>query len=201
MGLFGAAAKGVNGTIKVGAALMGAGKRRDEERAAQLEHNQSKMAYANQDTSNLYKNAENVMEDLTVNTKQAEFVTSAQNQSIANTMGSMSAAAGGSGVAGLAQAMANQQATNIQKGSVSIGNQESANQTAAIGGAQTLQDNKIAWEQASRDAKGEIIETQFGMAQQRLGAAKQAKADAKQAVMDGVTQTVNAGGEFVDAMP
>ena len=46
-------------------------------------------------------------------------------------MGNMNAAAGGSGIAGLAQAMANQQAQNTQAASASIGQQEAANQRMA----------------------------------------------------------------------
>ena len=80
------------------------------------------------DTSNPYANMENTMEDLTVNQKEAEFVKQQQMQGQANVMQGLRGAAGGSGIAALAQSMANQGSLNAQQAGASIGSQESANQ-------------------------------------------------------------------------
>ena len=62
--------------------------------------------YKNIDTSNPYLNMENVMEDLTVNQKQAQFESQQFQQSQANILASLKGAAGGGGVAALAQQLA-----------------------------------------------------------------------------------------------
>jgi len=80
---------------------------------------------------NQYDNMENTMEDLTVNTQQAEFENQMFQQSQANTMQGLRGAAGSSGVAGLAQAMSNQAMTQSQRVSASIGAQESKNKILA----------------------------------------------------------------------
>ena len=45
------------------------------------EFNRNKAAYENLDTSNPYANMENTMEDLTINTQQADIANAQQNQS------------------------------------------------------------------------------------------------------------------------
>ena len=119
----GGVAKAVDGGIKANKAKKAAEK-------AQIELDKQKQSFANLDTSNPYLNMENTMEDLTVNTKQAEFEAQQNAQNQANIMDSMRGAAGGSGIAALAQTLANQGALQTQKASASIGQQESANQQA-----------------------------------------------------------------------
>lgn len=92
------------------------------------------------DLKNPYENLsmENVMEDLTVNTKQAEFQTQQGAQQRANIMQGMQGAAGGSGIASLAQAMAGQGALQTQQISAQIGQQEAMNQKLKAQGAQDV---------------------------------------------------------------
>ena len=99
----------------------------DDERQAFLDLDLSN-PYANM--TNYYANMENTMEDLTINQEEAEFMKNQQMQTSANIMQSLKGAAGGSGVAGLAQAMSNQSAINSAKSAASIGQQERANQVA-----------------------------------------------------------------------
>ena len=65
---------GVAGGAKIVGGLIGAGKRKREQRAAESEHKRMKQRFANLDTSNQYTNLENTAEDLTVNTQQADFI-------------------------------------------------------------------------------------------------------------------------------
>ena len=92
--------------------------------------------------SNQYEGMENTMEDLTVNQQQAQFEKEAGQQAQANAMDTFRGAAGGSGVAGLAQAMANQGQQSAQRASASIGQQESANQRMSAQNAGRIQEMK-----------------------------------------------------------
>ena len=83
--------------------------------------------------------AENVYEDLTVNQQQAQFQSQQGAQQRANIMGGLRGAAGSSGIAGLAQAMANQGQLQAQQISASIGQQEAMNQKLRAQGEEKLQ--------------------------------------------------------------
>jgi hypothetical protein len=198
-GLGGMIAGGVQGLTGIAGGIIGSGARKREQRAAQKEFNTRKAQYEMQDTSNLYKNMENVYEDLTVNQKEAQFIAQQQNQGMANIMNSMQGAAGGSGIAALAQSLANQQSQNAQQAAVSIGSQEAGNQMAERGMAAKLDVMEREGEQASRDAEREKVETLLGMSQQRLGAANAARAAATKSIVGGVGNLVGAGASLLDA--
>tara|TARA_R110002012_G_scaffold222686_1_gene394594 strand:- start:3977 stop:4831 length:855 start_codon:yes stop_codon:yes gene_type:complete len=126
--------------------LTGGAARRSEQRDAQEDlHNQmadwedTKMKNPYAGVKNPYANMENVYEDQTVDLKAAEFAKEQSQQSAANIMASMKGAAGSSGVAGLAQVLANQGAKQAQQASASIGQQEKANQARALGESGRLQ--------------------------------------------------------------
>ena len=96
---------------------------------------------------NPYENLQNVYEDATVNLTQAKFAKEQSQQAMANIMSSMQSAAGGSGVAGLAQVLANQGVKQAQEASISIGAQEQANQQKAIAESGRLAQQKAEGEQ------------------------------------------------------
>ncbi|MAK29841.1 hypothetical protein [Acinetobacter sp.] len=174
------------GAAKIGMALSGRKKRIAEQKAAAKELEERKAAYENLDTSNPYLNMENTMEDLTVNTQQADFMAQQNQQNQANIMASMQGAAGGSGIAGLAQAMANQGALQAQQASASIGQQEQANQMAEAKMAGNIQMMERKGEVYSRAQEKDKVETLMGMAQQRKGAADAARQRAKDQVSAGI---------------
>ena len=180
------------GITGIASGIIGSKQRREEERTAQTEFDAYKARLEARDTSNPYANMENAYEDLTVNTQAADFAAQQQAQGMANTMGQFAGAAGGSGIAALAQAMAGQQAINAQRASVDIGQQERSNLMAERGMASQLQAQERQGQLMSRQMENQKVNTLLGMAQGRLGAAKQARADAKQAIMGGVGQI--AGG-------
>lgn len=101
--------------------------------------NAQKREYKAFNFTNPFANMENTFEDLTVNQQQANFQAQQGNQQRSNIMNSMRGAAGGSGIAGLAQAMANQGQIQTQRISASIGQQESRNQALAAKGAASIQ--------------------------------------------------------------
>tara|TARA_B110000305_G_C19393608_1_gene616223 strand:- start:1169 stop:1690 length:522 start_codon:yes stop_codon:yes gene_type:complete len=138
------------------------------------------------DTSNLNKNVENTMEDLTVNTQAAEFQAQQQAGGFANTMNNLSSAAGGSGIAALAQSMAGAQSKAAQASSADIGRQEASNQRAERTMAGQLQQQEIQGEYTSRAAEKDKVDTMLGMSQQRLGAANDARDAATKSIIGGV---------------
>jgi hypothetical protein len=176
----------VSGLTGVASGIIGSRKRKKEQRAAQKEFNQRKMNFEMQDTSNVYENMQNTMEDLTVNQEAAQFQAEQEQQGLQNIMSNMSGAAGGSGIAGMVQAMANQQTKNLRTASVDIGRQEQANQMAERQQAGNLALYERKGELISRDAENEKNSTLLGMSQARLGAANQARQDATNAIVGGV---------------
>ena len=90
---------------------------------------------------------ENVYEDQTVDLKAAEFAKEQSQQNAANIMANLKGAAGGSGVAGLAQVLANQGAKQAQQAAADIGRQEQGNQARARAEAGRLQQLDVEGEQ------------------------------------------------------
>ena len=88
---------------------------------------------------NFASQMENVAEDLTVDTTAAQFMAQQQQQGLANTLGALRGAAGGSGVAALAQSLASQQNQNLQAARASIATQEQANRRLAAEQAGQIQ--------------------------------------------------------------
>ena len=204
-------ASGLGGVLQ---GLIGRGKRRDAQIAAQGEYDKMRGQYLDLDTSNLaansenrYMNMENAYEDLTVNRQQAEFERNMFRQQQASTMAGLQGAAGSSGIAGLAQAMSNQAMVQSQKAAGSIGLQESRNQmykaqeASKIQFAQRGDDVRVeqaiqAGAETGRSLDWQKTGTLFGMAQQDLAGANQAIANADAALWGGVGQL---GGTLLTA--
>ena len=176
----------VQGLAGIARGIIGSGKRKREQREAQKEFDKNKARMEGADTSNVYTNMENTMEDLTVNTQQADFVNQQQQAGMANTMDKLSGAAGGSGIAALAQSLSNQQTANAQAASASIGAQESQNQMAERSQAGELQMQERKGELISRAQEKDKTDTMLGMSQQRLGAANAARDAATKSIIGGV---------------
>ena len=113
-------------------------------------------------------------------------------------MQGLQGAAGGSGIAALAQSLAGQQAEAAERAAVSIGRQESQNQMLSAGQAASNQIAEIRGEETARGLKRQQTETLLGMSQQRLGAANQARQQATQAILGGVGNLVGAAAPGID---
>ena len=185
------------GLTSIASGIIGSKQRRQEERNAQGEFDKYRKQFESTDTSNPYSNMQNTYEDLTVNTQAADFTAQQQAQGQANIMNQMSGAAGGSGIAALAQAMAGQQAQAAQSASVSIGQQERQNLMAERGMANQLQTMDRQGDMLSRQMQQRKIDTLMGMGAARLGAAQEARQQAKQAVVGGVGQLFGAAGNIM----
>ena len=169
IGAVGAIAGGLTQTL---GGVIGQRKRKREQRKARGAYEERLAQFENLDDSNLYANLSNPYEDATVNTQAAEFTAQQQQQGLASTMQAMSGAAGGSGIAALAQSMANVQGQQAQQASADIARQEQANQQRAM--AQTAQ-NQVLSAQGATQARGLQYEKSTALTQ--AAAARQATAD------------------------
>jgi len=134
-----------------------------------------KQEYKNIEFKNPYASMENTFEDMTVNQQQAQFQTQQGAQQRANIMQSLKGAAGGSGVAGLAQAMASQGQLQNQQISASIGAQESQQQMAKAKGAAAINLQQRQGEAMVQSAETGRTSTLLGMEYGELQAAQAGK--------------------------
>tara|TARA_R100001015_G_C4630646_1_gene192458 strand:+ start:2413 stop:3120 length:708 start_codon:yes stop_codon:yes gene_type:complete len=219
----------VAGGVQALSAVDWTGARRKELQDAKEAHKKQMDIYRGLDTSNPYANMknrfagmesqfagmDNAMADLEVNTQQAEFQADQFQQSQANIMQNMQGAAGGSGVASMAQAMANASAKFARQSSASIGQQEAKNNLMAAQNQAKI-DMMTSQEMARNEmleakgaqavdmaiAKGETMSMQMeqskqgtilGMEANRLGAAQRDKMMAQQQIIGGIGNMVTAG--------
>jgi len=155
--------------------------------------------YKNIDTSNPYLNMENTMEDLTVNQQQADFERQAFQQTQANIMENLRGAAGGSGIASLAQSLAQQGQIAAQRQSASIAQQEAANQRAAAAQAGQIQQLERKGELLSREQQTDQAETLMGLQLQKIGGTSERLAQARAAKMNAVSSGMGALGDTLFA--
>ena len=180
---------------------------KEKEIAARKELQRMKNIYSGLDTSNPYLNMENKMEELTINQKQAQFQAEQFQQSQANILETMRGAAGGSGIAAVAQALAQQGQLASQKASASIGEQEALNQRMKAQEASRIQGMQRQGQLQSQQMEMQKQATLLGMSaqeaaayhQQRMQAEQQA-AEASQsgfeAVLGSITQGVQTAGQL-----
>ena len=194
--------KAVGGVVQLvdGAIKAKEAKRKAED--AEREMEKQKNLFASLDTSNPYLNMENTMEDLTVNQKEAQFMAQQSQQSQANILQQMRGAAGGSGIAALAQTLANQGALDAQKAAASIGAQEAANRQLKAQEASRLQDLEREGEVVSRQAEADKVGTLLGMAASDAAAQREAQQQFRNQAILGLGSAIQGGiglaGEFGD---
>ena len=191
--MVGAASQAIEGLTGIVSGLVGQRQRKAEARAAKRDFENTMADFRAIDTSNPFANIQNTYEDLTVNQQQAQFEAQQQQLGMATAMGQMRGAAGSSGVAAMAQAMANQQSVNLQKSAASIGMQESRNQALAAQGAERRETMLAKGEQESRRMEFAKQEQLLALTSDRKIAADEAVAAAKQSMISGVGNLL--GGE------
>ena len=166
VGVIGAGVSAINSSANRRLAEDAADEARIERNKQEALLNKQKAEYKSMKFENPFADMENVYEDLTVNQQQAEFQQQQATQQRANIMQNLKGAAGGSGIAGLAQALANQGALQTQRISASIGQQEASNQLAAARGAgavQIAERQGDQWvQQAEMDRQATLLGMQMG---------------------------------------
>jgi len=147
------------------------------QKVQQAKLDKQKDVYKAMEFKNPYENMENAYEDMTVNQQQAQFQTQQGAQQRSNIMQGLKGAAGGSGIAGLAQAMAGQGQLQAQQISASIGAQESAQQGMKARGAAAADLQERAGEGAVQDMERSRQSTLLGIS---MGESAGANASAMQ---------------------
>ena len=184
------------GLAQVGIGLGRRSSAKNRLKNARRKSNKALKQFKNMEITNPYEDLENTFEDLTVNTQQAEFEARQNQQAQADIMGNLQGAAGSSGIAGLAQAMANKATQDAARSSASIGAQEAANQRAAAQGAANVQ-SQIAAGEAQRQArelqrKQDVLGVRLGQQaarQEQLG-------DANDMILGGIGTVAGAGMQY-----
>jgi hypothetical protein len=208
----------------VGAGVSYFGNRKERKRAerqqakAKAAMEKQKAAFAALDTSNpfagmtnQFQGLENTMEDLTVNQQQAQFEAQQNQQQQANILDSLKGSAGGSGIAALAQQMAQSGQLASQRASASIGQQEAANQAKAAGeagrlqtqqarGAMDVQQAVMAGEQTAQQREMDKVSTLLGMEQAEYAGAQERRAEAKANQMDALSSGISSAGSLIGGL-
>ena len=151
--------------------------------------------YKSMKFTNPYANMENPFEDLKVATGAAEFQAEQGAQQRANILGQLRGAAGSSGIAGLAQTLANQGQLQARQISAGLQKQEVANELMAAKGASMVDTQGRAGEamvqQAESGRQATILGAQLGQSagantnyQQSLLNKKNANIQANQMTMN-----------------
>ncbi len=162
--------------------------------------------------TNPYEDMENPFEDIRVATGAAEFQAQQGAQQRANILGSLRGAAGSSGIAGLAQTLANQGALQAQKISVNLQQQEVRNELLRAKGASSVDmqertgDAMVQQAESSRQAT--MLGMQFGQAagansayQQAVKNTQMAQASANQMMAQNMSNLTSMYGTYLQTLP
>jgi hypothetical protein len=186
----------VEGLAGFAGSLFGGRARRRAQKEAGRKLQQRIGEYEQFNFVNEYANIDNPLEDLRVNTQQAEFVSQQQQQSLANTLDALRGGGGGMGASALAQAMANQQSQNLIQASASIGAQESANQMAYAQAQQQLNLQEAAGAMDVQQSEFGRTSTLLDISSQNKLRADQARQQATQALVGGLGKMAGGAAQF-----
>lgn len=147
---------------------------------------------------NYYEGMENVFEDMTVSTQAADFQMERGDQQRANIMQSLSGAAGGSGIASLAQSLANQGVLQAGQVSANIAQQERQNQIMMAKGANNIQQlerqGMSAADMAMRGGESMVQQAEMSRQSTLLGVEMSGMAGANAGVQSAYSNQMSAKG-------
>jgi len=195
--IVGGVSQAIGGFAQMRSARIERDRQRDIEEDARSERNKMRNIYQNLDTSNPYTNMENTMEDLTINQQQAQFERQTFAQSQSNILQTLQGSAGGSGIAALAQSLAQQGQIAAQRSSASIGQQESRNTAAKASQAAQLQELEKRGQRETQQMNMQKYGTLQQMSQQEMmqagaaaSAAEQTRSEALGSAIGGIGTTL-----------
>ena len=175
----------IGGAAQVAGSLIGRGKRKREQKAANAEYAQNKENLKNFEFQNYNKELENVYEDATVNQQATNVQAQQTDAGLAQGLDAITAGGGGGGSA---QAIANAALQSKQNISADITGQEQQNQAARLD-AQSSIDSRIA------DTETQNQANRFGQTQQQFGLAQSRKDNADEARRSATNQLVGGIGK------
>ena len=152
----------------------------ERQKAARARVEEQKARYAQYQFQNPFEGMENPFEDLKVSTEAADFQMEQAAQQRANIMAGLRGAAGTSGIAGLAQALANQGVIQARQVASDIARQEAAGQLAMAKGAMAVDQLERQGQAAVQQAESAREATILGMEYGALTGANQAQQQASQ---------------------
>jgi len=161
----------VGGAAKMMAANKERKARKKEQERANREMAKQKAALQGLELSNPYADMQNTMEDFAINQQQVDYERQQMAVNQANTMQALQGAAGGSGIAGLAQQIMSQGQQAAQRTAANIGQQERANEQMRAQQAAQLQNQRAQGEQWVYNKQQENITGQLRMAAAEKSAA------------------------------
>lgn len=184
---------GIGGII---GGLSGMGKAKRQRKKASQDFQRELSGLRGVDVSNPFARMRNPYTNLTVNKQQAEFQAQQGQQALTDILSQSRMAAGGSGVAALAQAMANQSTQMMQQASASIGEQESRNIFATAEGEMSRQMAIGQGEQGAQQLRAEKASVLTGYAADNLASANEALAAKQKALGEGIGSLVGGIGSL-----
>ena len=174
----------IGGAAQVAGSLIGSGKRKREQKKAQLQNQADQAAVRDFQFSNSYKGLENTAEDLTVNNQAANFQAAQTDQALAGALDASTQgnAAGGGNAIALANA-----ALGAKQGiSNDLAAQESQNQQIRQKEASDLQAAEAQGEQDLQSQRYVQAGTNQELSAARLGAANDARQAATNQLVGGI---------------
>tara|TARA_R100000988_G_scaffold97584_1_gene65096 strand:+ start:1301 stop:2065 length:765 start_codon:yes stop_codon:yes gene_type:complete len=184
---------GIGGIVS---GLTGMGKARRQRDNAKKQFDKEMAGLAAVDVNNPFARMRNPYANLRVNQQQAQFQAQQGQQSLVDILAQTRAGVGGSGVAALAQAMANQSTQMMQQASASIGEQESRNTFARAEGEMSRQMAIGQGEQGAQQLRAEKASVLTGYAADRLQSANEALAAKQNALGQGIGSLVGGVGSL-----
>ena len=184
------------GLAQVGIGLGRRSKAKNKLKRAKRKQKEAMQDFQNQEISNPYENLENPYDELKVNTQQAELEARQNQQAQADIMGNLQGAAGSSGIAGLAQAMANKSTQDAARASASIGQQESRNEAMRAQGAASVQSQRAAGEASRQQRELARDEAILGMKMGETAAQQAQVGQANEMIMGGIGGVAGAGMQY-----
>lgn len=184
----------IGGVASIIGGAIGMRKARKQRDAALGSYNEELQGLRSVNVSNPFANMTNPFANLTVNQQQAQFQAQQGQQALTDILSQSRATAGGSGVAALAQALANQSTQMMQQASASIGEQESAINLARAEGEMSRQMAIGQGEQGAQQLRAEKASVLTGYAADNLASANEALAAKQQALASGIGNLVGGIG-------
>ena len=179
----------IGGAAQVAGSLIGSGKRKREQAAAQAQNRQDEANVRNFQFDNHFKGLENTADDLTVNQQASNFQAAQTDQALAQGLDAITAGGGGGGSA---QAIANAALQSKQNISADLQQQETQNARIRQAEASNLQAAEATGEQDLQTQQYQQAGTALELSGSRLQAANNARAAATSQLVGGIGQA--AGG-------
>ena len=152
------------------------------------------------DTSNPFADMDNAIEDLTINQQAMEYERTQMLQSQANIMEKFRETAGSSGIAALAQSLAQQGQLQAQKSAATVGEQEARNNLLAAQEAGRIQQLERQGDMMSRQMQFGLLESQMGMTLQEIAMERGLEYGLGQQSYDAASGLTSGFGDMFGAM-